>query len=66
MQAYAVLNLFGIGWACNRGFRQIGDGCVAVQMPANAAMNVYGNGWVCNLGYRQVGTECVLVGVATQ
>ena len=52
---------YGSGWVCKRGFRQVGNGCVPVQLPENAQIDGYGSGWVCKRGFRQVGNECVPV-----
>lgn len=57
---------YGGGWECLRGFRQDGDGCVAIVLPDNAyATNrTYGAGWECLHGFREVGgTMCVKVDV---
>ena len=48
---------------CQRGFKQLGDGCVAVQVPKNAEINVFGNGWTCQRGFKQLGDGCVAVQV---
>jgi len=57
----ATLNYAGDGWMCGRGYRQVGNECIAVVMPANATLNYAGDGWMCGRGYRQVGNECKAV-----
>src|SRR5262249_53424909 len=51
------------GWTCDRGYRQIGNQCQLVLIPANASLDYYGHGWNCNKGYRQVGNECQPVAI---
>jgi hypothetical protein len=57
----AVLNVYGNGWVCKRGYHRVGNDCVPVVIPKNAVLNVYGNGWVCKRGYHRVGNDCVPV-----
>jgi hypothetical protein len=54
-------NPYGGGWACNSGFKKVGDGCAKVEIPPNAKLNVYGNGWDCASGFRRVGDGCAKV-----
>ena len=61
LPANAKLNVYGNDWQCQRGYRQSGNECIAVQLPPNAKLNVYGNGWQCQKGFRQSGNECVAV-----
>lgn len=58
---HAKLNYLRNGWVCERGYRQAGQECVAVQIPDNAKLNYLGNGWDCQRGYRQAGQGCVAV-----
>lgn len=32
---YASAKRYGSGWTCNRGFKEVKDACVAVNLPAN-------------------------------
>jgi hypothetical protein len=56
-------NIYGNGWVCKSGFKQMGSGCVKVDIPTNATLNIYGNGWVCNSGFKQMGSGCVKVDI---
>ena len=57
-------NIGGSGWECNGGYRQAGNACVAVEVPANARLEpILGHSWECNRGYRQTGNACVAVEV---
>jgi hypothetical protein len=57
-------NIGGSGWECNRGYRQVGNACVAVEVPANAHLEpILGHSWECNRGYHQVGNACAAVEV---
>jgi hypothetical protein len=60
--ANAKLNVFDNDWECQRGYRQSGAECIAVQLPQNAKLNVFGNDWECTYGYRRNGNECIPVG----
>src|SRR4051794_28342199 len=51
-------NTTGIGWDCNKGYKQLGNNCEPVMPPAHAALDYWGHGWDCTRGYKQVGDEC--------
>lgn len=51
-------NPFGGGWECNRGFKQVGNECQKVQLPANAVLDILGNDWECKRGFKRTGNEC--------
>ena len=55
----AKINYLGNGWECEYGYRQSGNGCLAVELPKNAKINYLGNGWECEYGYRQSANSCV-------
>lgn len=54
---------YGAGWECERGYRNDGDGCSALEVPPNAFATgaLYGPGWECSWGYRQIGDKCRLI-----
>ena len=54
----AGIDIYGSGWTCNRGFKQVGSECQKVTLPQNAGIDIYGSGWTCNRGFKQVGSEC--------
>lgn len=56
---------YGSGWLCDRGYREVDEECIAVEIPANAyATNEsYGRGWECNRGYRRERKACVIIKV---
>ena len=47
---------YGNGWECNKGYREVNEGCAAVKVPANAypTNQSYGRGWECNREYREL------------
>lgn len=51
------------GWECNRGYRQVGDSCEVVQVPANARLDILGHDWECNRGFQQVRGACAPVAI---
>ena len=53
----------GTGWECDRGHRQSGNQCIAVQIPLNAHLDFLGHAWECDRGFRQTGVTCVAVQV---
>lgn len=54
----AEFDVYGTGWTCKRGFKQVSGECVAVQIPPNAELDVYGTGWACKRGFRQLNGGC--------
>jgi hypothetical protein len=54
-------NPYGGGWECNRGFKQVGNECQKVQVPANAVLDILGHDWECARGFRNSGNQCVKV-----
>jgi len=54
-------NYSGTGWECDRGYRELGGECVAVQVPVNAQLSYSGHGWDCQRGYGEVGNQCLSV-----
>lgn len=61
----AVVDVYGTGWTCKRGYYKSGDGCAAVQVPRNATVDVFGTGWACKRGYYKAGDGCAAVQVPT-
>lgn len=61
----AHASLYGEGWECSRGFRQVEEACVPIRVPANAYLDSFGNDWDCNRGYmkddRGLGCKAVKV-----
>jgi len=51
------------GWECDRGYRQVGNSCQTVQIPANAHLDILGHNWECDRGFRQAGPVCGRVAV---
>lgn len=57
---------YGGGWECDRGYRERGGDCTAVDVPANAYATdrSYGLGWECMRGFRAVDKKaCVPIAV---
>ena len=56
---------YGTGWECDPGYREMGDHCAAVAVPANAfsTNSSYGSGWDCNRGYIKGSDSCTAVSV---
>ena len=54
-------NSFGAGWECNRGFKQVGNECLKVQIPPNAVLDILGHDWECARGFRNSGNQCIKV-----
>jgi hypothetical protein len=52
---------FETGWDCDRGFRQVGNACERVAVPANARIDTAGHRWECHRGYRQVANACEFI-----
>src|SRR6185437_9343610 len=48
---HAQASLYGGGWECSRGFRQVEETCVPIKVPANAYLDFFGRDWECNRGY---------------
>src|SRR6185312_8936375 len=48
---HAQASLYGGGWECSRGFRQVEETCVPIKVPPNAYLSSYGRDWECNRGY---------------
>ncbi|MER8461293.1 hypothetical protein NKI34_35165, partial [Mesorhizobium sp. M0700] len=48
----------GHSWTCSRGYRQQGQSCVAVEIPANASLDYTGHSWTCMRGFRNNGGRC--------
>ena len=59
----ARVNDYGDGWICDRGFRQVGNTCVAVKVPAHASLDYTGHNWECDEGYKRLGDKCIPVHV---
>src|SRR3989304_2205386 len=53
----------GSGWECDRGYREVDQLCVAIQVPPHAFLNSRGDGWECDRGYREANAACVIVEV---
>jgi hypothetical protein len=54
-------NPFGGGWECNRGFKQVGNECQKVQLPANVVLDILGHDWECARGFKNTGGQCIKV-----
>jgi hypothetical protein len=54
---------YGSSWECDRGFRQVGNECQRVVIPANAGLDILGHDWECNRGFRRVGEVCQTVAI---
>ncbi len=50
---YLEVSSYGSGWACERGYRAVDEGCMAVKVPENAHLDDSGNDWDCNRPYRK-------------
>jgi hypothetical protein len=59
----AIAKISGGGWVCKDGFRQAGDACRAIELPANAYLTAatYGKGWACRHGYRESAASCIAI-----
>lgn len=58
MPPNAEVDVYGTGWTCKRGFKQVNGECMTVQIPLNAELDVYGTGWTCKRGFRQLSGAC--------
>lgn len=45
---------FGRGWDCVWGYRQVGEHCEAVRVPADGYLESSGRDWECNRGFAKV------------
>jgi hypothetical protein len=61
--ANAYLDSSGDKWECERGYRDAGGACAAIEVPANGylADSSYGSSWKCDRGYRAVDGACMAV-----
>jgi len=53
------LNAAGTGWRCERGYRNEGTSCIALQVPRNAHIDYSGNAWECDEHHRRVEATCM-------
>lgn len=60
---HARVSRYGSGWDCSTGFRQVGDACVQIAVPANGYLDAAGSSWRCNRGYLKVNDRCVVIQV---
>ena len=58
--AYFIDASYGAGWECHRGYKDVGDACVAVELPANAHLDYSGSEWDCDRPFRRQVDRCVL------
>ena len=60
---HATRRAYGAGWECDPGYRKVGDGCAAIELPANAYLTAYSadRGWDCARGYRAEERACVAI-----
>src|SRR5580704_550060 len=58
-------NLYGRGWECDYGYREVARACTAVKVPADAHAvdSTYGLGWKCDRNFREVKETCIAVEV---
>jgi hypothetical protein len=61
--ANAHPKLYGRGWECDRGYKEVQQSCVAVHVPPHAFLNSFGDGWECDRGYRETDGGCAIVEV---
>ena len=56
---------YGDGWECDLGYRELGDTCIVIELPANAYLtdSLYRKGWECSRGYVRVDEACVVIDV---
>ena len=58
LPANSHANVFGGGWACDKGFKRTGNRCTKVKIPKNARLSILGDRWECNTGFKQTGNGC--------
>jgi hypothetical protein len=61
--AYLADSAYGVGWICERGYRQAGETCARVEVPTNAYFveTTYGRGWACERGFIATSDACVAI-----